>query len=138
MEAISGLLALDVGKVRTGIARASNVAKLAEPLKSLPTSELFDRLPKLAEQYNVDVLVIGLPRNLEGRDTAQTVWVREWVDKLKTQVDLPVYWQDEALTSKQALSYKAQTKSHMDEHALAAAVIMQDFLNTPEAERSLS
>jgi putative holliday junction resolvase len=138
VEAIGELLGLDVGEKRTGIARASSAARLAEPLESLPTSEVFNRLSELKEQYNVDTLVVGLPRSLNGKDTAQTSWVREWVDKLKTKVELPIYFQDEALTSKQALSYKRDIKSRVDEHALAAAVILQDFLDTPEADRSPS
>jgi putative holliday junction resolvase len=96
------------------------------------------RLKRLISELDVDTIVVGLPRNLHGDDTAQTVWVRQWADGLKAKIDLPIYWQDEALTSKQALSYKRDTKSSVDEHALAAAVILQDFLDTPEADRLLS
>jgi putative Holliday junction resolvase len=129
---------LDVGQARTGIARASAAARLAEPLESLPTTEVMSRLKRLISELDVDTIVVGLPRNLHGDDTAQTVWVRQWADGLKAKIDLPIYWQDEALTSKQALSYKRDTKSSVDEHALAAAVILQDFLDTPEADRLLS
>ena len=138
MQTTRGVLGLDVGQSHTGIARASSAARLAEPLQSLPTGEVFERLRQLIKQYSVDTLVVGLPRNLHGDDTNQTNWVRQWVDQLKSKTDLPIYWQDEALTSKQALSYKVDTKSRIDEHALAAAIILQDFLDTPEADRLLS
>lgn len=120
------------------MARATWRARLAEPLQSLPTKEIPGQLKQLIKDHDINTIVVGLPRNLNGDDTAQTTWVRQWVDDLKTKLELPIYFQDEALTSKQALSFKRQAKSRVDDHALAAAVILQDFLDTPEAERLLS
>jgi putative Holliday junction resolvase len=135
---VEGVLALDVGQARTGVARGSISARLAEPLTSLPSSQVLDKLADLIKQHDVGLLVVGLPRSLGGRDTAQTTWVRRWVDKLKAKTEIPVYWQDEALTSKQANSYRLSAKSAFDEHALAAAVILQDFLDSVESERVLA
>lgn len=131
------ILGLDVGIKRTGIARASNVARLAEPLPSLPTKEAIKTLKKYIAEHPVEAIAVGLPRNLAGDDTEQTRWVRAWIDKAKSQISAPFYWQDEALTSQEAAKHRASDFKHqnVDEHSLAAAIILQDFLDTPEAER---
>lgn len=130
------LLGLDVGRASSGIARASSVAKLAEPLMSIETSKLADCLHKLVAEGGVGAIIVGLPRNLKGEDTPQTTWVREWVSDIKDKFDIPFFWQDEALTTQKAESLKLKAKSHIDEHGLAAAIILQDFLDSPEAERT--
>lgn len=131
------ILGLDVGVKQTGVARASNVAKLAEPLMSVPTNEALAALKKYMAEHQVESVVVGLPRNLSGDDTEQTSWVREWVDKAKEKIASPIYWQDEALTSLQARarSSELRAKSSFDEHSLAAAIILQDFLDSAETAR---
>ncbi|OGL25144.1 hypothetical protein A2884_01265 [Candidatus Saccharibacteria bacterium RIFCSPHIGHO2_01_FULL_48_12] len=126
------VVGLDVGKVRTGLARGSMAAKLAEPMYSIPTAELTARLKQIIAKSRADILVVGLPRNLDGRDTQQTTWTRAWVNGIKKLVEVPIYWQDEALTTHQANSQQPKAKSLVDEHALAAATILQDFLDSRE------
>lgn len=132
---IKEVIGLDVGQARTGVARASIVARLAEPLTSVATDELLKYLVDLAAKQPMDAVVVGLPRNLQGQDTQQTQWVRQWVDQTKEQLNATFFWQDEALTSEQARKLQASNFKHQaeDEHALAAAIILQDFLDTPEA-----
>ena len=130
----STLLGLDIGQARIGVARASTVARLAEPLMVLKTTQAIARLQSLITKHKVEALVAGLPRNLSGDDTAQTAWVRNWVRQARAKIDLPFYWQDEALTSRQAQNLKLKTKSP-GQDADAAAIILQDFLDTPESER---
>ncbi len=132
---VKEIIGLDVGQARSGIARASSVAKLAQPLKSVPTPELVRTIWQFSKENELDSVVVGLPRNLQGHDTDQTTWVREWVKRAVTETKLPFYWQDEALTSKLAASQKPKGQKPADEHAVAAAIILQDFLDTPEAER---
>jgi len=127
------VLGLDVGEKWIGVARGSTAAKLAEPLTTIETNEASKNLQELINNHKAAALVVGLPRNLSGDDTAQTDWVRQWVDQLKNRIDLPVLWQDEALTSKQAEISKPKAKSPFDDHALAAATILQDFLDSPAA-----
>lgn len=129
------LLGLDVGSVRTGIARASAVAGLAEPLMTIETSKLETKLVELIKAQSVGIIVVGLPRSLEGSETQQTRWVRQWVTKTKKMIDTPLYWQDEALTSHLAKASADAHKKPRDVDAMAAAIILQDFLDTPEAER---
>ncbi len=130
---ISELIGLDVGERRTGIARASSIARLAEPLKTVETEKLMEELKNLLSLNKVSAVVVGLPRSLEGEDTGQTRWVRDWVKQAKQQLNTVFYWQDEALTSKQAEAHAKNEKVGAD--ALAAQIILQDFLDTPEGER---
>jgi putative Holliday junction resolvase len=128
-------LALDVGLKRTGIARASETARLSEPLMTVSTTDIVRKLKDLTEEYNISAIVVGLPRNLQGSSTQQTNWVRDWVSHVKQKIDLPFYWQDEVLSTKIAEAKKLTYKKIHDVDSLAAAIILQDFLDTPEANR---
>ena len=130
------ILALDVGSKRMGMARASTKARLAEPLKTLKTEEAIPQLQAMIKENDVGAIVIGLPRNLSGEDTAQTRWVRDWASRAKAQLSVPLYWQDEALTTQVAGARHQGEKVH-DVDALAAAVILQDFLVAAKEARVL-
>ena len=84
----SEIFGLDVGEARSGIARASALARIAEPLMSIETTKIFDCLKKLLRGHQVNAIVVGLPRNLEGNDTAQTKWVRSWAQEAKKNLKL--------------------------------------------------
>lgn len=131
------LLGLDVGKARTGIARASSMARLAEPLMTVGTADLIKILGELIKEQNYSIVVVGLPRNLQGDETAQTEWVRHWVDKAKKKLATEFYWQDEALTTKIAEAHQLSKGKKIPQgaDAMAAAIILQDFLDAPEAIR---
>jgi putative Holliday junction resolvase len=120
------VLGVDVGSVRIGLARGSTIAKLAQPLKTIPAVKAVEEIRK----FDPDLIVIGLPRSLDGNDTGQTAYVRDWVHSVKQVIDKPFFWQDEALTSQAADS--SDSKAGRD--AAAAAVLLQDFLDTPESE----
>jgi len=123
------LIGLDVGQKRTGIARASSIARLAEPLMTVETTELPDRLEDIFKRYDPEVVVVGLPRNLKSEDTEQTRWVRSFVERLKAQFPSIVFhWQDEALTTV-AASQAPDDKNPTEIDARAASIILQDFLN---------
>ncbi len=130
------ILALDIGSRRVGIARASSVARLAEPLKTVKTEGAIKQLQAMIKKSSVEAVVVGLPRNLSGEDTDQTRWVRDWASRAKAELGIPLYWQDEALTSQVVESQRRPNKAYGVD-ALAAAVILQDFLNTAEEARVL-
>jgi putative Holliday junction resolvase len=127
-------LGVDVGTARIGIARGSTAARLAEPVKTVAAAQVMAELKNLAAQNLAAGIVVGLPRSLDGAETAQTESVRKWAAAVKHQLGLPLYWQDEALTSQQAESLKLNPKSPGAD-AEAAAIILQDFLDTPESDR---
>jgi putative Holliday junction resolvase len=121
------IIGLDIGSARIGIARGSGVAKIAEALKTVPAGNAIEEIKKL----NPDIIVVGLPRSLDGNETDQTAYVRDWVRSAVKQIDKPFYWQDEALTTQAA----AASSDLAGDDAAAAAVILQDFLDTPKDRR---
>lgn len=127
------ILSLDVGQKHIGIARGSSVAKLSEPLMSVAPNQIMKKLTEYTKEHDVEAIVVGLPRNLSAEDTKQTDFVRDWVTGAKSKFQVPFYWQDEALTSIEA--QKKFDSKKVDEHALAAAIVLQDWLDAPESER---
>jgi putative Holliday junction resolvase len=117
-----------VGSAKIGVARGSAMARIAQPLKTLSANSAIDELAALASQSGAEGIVVGLPRSLDGNETAQTSYVRNWAKLAHEHIKLPFYWQDEALTSKIAANQH-------NEHAAAAAIILQDFLDTPKSDR---
>jgi putative holliday junction resolvase len=112
------------------------MARLAEPLVTVATEKALDTIKELIAEQPIEAVVIGLPRSLEGADTEQTRWVRQWVKDAKDKLGkVPFYWQDEALTSKMAETHPGDVKNNHGTDALAAAIILEDFLDTAESER---
>lgn len=128
-------LGLDVGERRTGVARASVVAKLAEPLRIVDTDKAVQEVKDLVDDYGVSAVVIGLPRNLDGDDTAQTDWVKKWAEGLRLEIKTPIHFQDEALTSELAQA-RIGGDGHKDDEA--ASIILQEYLDEQLGTRSES
>jgi putative Holliday junction resolvase len=128
----SSIISLDVGGRRIGVASANAVARIAHPLTTLLHDDaVVAQLQQLIAAHDAVILVVGLPRGMEGQHTAQTRTVEDFVQAIKQSISLPIFWQDEAVTSKQAEAElqarrKPYTKGDID--ALAATYILEDFL----------
>ncbi len=126
------ILALDVGERRIGVAVANMAARLASPLTTLARGDTsFREIQDLIYEHDTVALVVGLPRGLDGQHTRQTIAVEEFKAALEHYVNVPVYWQDEALTSKQAeAELEARRKPYKKEDidALSANYILDDFM----------
>lgn len=130
------MLCLDLGMARTGIARASATARIAEPIETIETKNLYSKLKLLAEKNLVSSIVVGLPRTLDSNETDQTKWVRDQVENLKKEMPgVEFYFQDEALSSKIAAEQDKKSIERYGEDALAATVILQDFLDLVNDKR---
>jgi len=128
----STLLALDVGARRIGVAVARIDTQIASPLQTLNHDEtIFAQLQKLVAEQAAVALVLGLPRGLDGQETGQTRETRAFASELRKHLDLPFYWQDEAVTSRQAeaeLQSRGKPYVRGDIDALAATYILEDYL----------
>lgn len=123
-------LGLDVGMARIGVARINSIARISEPLAVLANDESFvPDIKKLISEYSIDIVVVGLPRNMNGEKTAQTEYVETFTNKLQTQIDKPIVFQDETLSTV-AASERVTPKTKSMEDAHAAAVILEDFIET--------
>lgn len=113
-----------------GLSLARLDIKIAQPLLTLTNDATFDeRLAAIIRDQSVATLVVGLPRGLEGQDTAQTATVKRFAAEHLSMYH--IVFQDEALTSKLAEAELARkqlryTKEQVD--ALAACYILGDYL----------
>ena len=130
----TNILSLDVGERRVGVAIANVVARLPHPLTTLDNTEhIWQEIADLLAAEDVETLVVGLPRNLSGDDTAQTTYVRDFAAKIE---GVEIVFQDEALTSVKAekeLSSRGKPFAKGDIDALAATYILEDYLVTYKA-----
>ena len=125
------LMALDVGQKRIGVAMATSDMRIAVASGVIEmTDDCINNLEQKLAQNNVDILVVGFPRNQSGEATAQTRFVEDFVNSLG-DLNIKIVYQDESLTSVIAEDrLKQQNKSYSKEDidALAAAIILQDYL----------
>lgn len=122
-------LGIDVGSKRIGIARISSVARMPEPLVTLKNDDSFsEELKKLIDMHDIDLLVVGLPRNMDGQETAQTKNTKDFVEtSLRPSVSTPIIFQDETLSSVEAENFPPDTIRDKGLDAIAAAEILRYF-----------
>lgn len=126
-------LSLDVGHKRIGLATGDSIGRIATPLATL-TVDGGERSLLQQHIHHADVtdLVIGRPRNQAGHATAQTAAIAQYAATLQN-MGLPIHWQDESVTSvlaEERLKARKKTYTKSDIDAEAAAIILQDFLET--------
>ena len=134
-------LGIDFGERRVGVAVSDPTGVIAQPLPTL-RRRAGKRMPlraleELAEEYGVQVIVVGLPLALSGDDTDWTRTVRDAAGKLEERSGLPVQLVDERFTSARAEravrslglpKSKREEKDRVD--AAAAVLILQSWLDT--------
>ncbi len=124
-------LAFDVGEKRIGVAQGDSQTKIPFPLATVNVDGMeLDRIREIISEVVPDGLVVGFPRNQSGEKTAQTAVSLRFGAELEV-FRVPVYFQDESLTSVAAEEYLKQTKKpyvKADIDARAAAIILDDFL----------
>ena len=133
MAAKKSILALDVGDRRVGVALADSQIKIAVPYGYLERSDkIIQQITELMLDHDIDTLVIGYPRNQSGEATKQTESVEQFAKKLaEIEIDADLVFQDESLTSviaEQRLQDEKKPYTKADIDALAAALILQDYL----------
>lgn len=127
------LLGLDVGEKRIGVASVDSQIKLAVPLETiLVDGQELERIKQLARIHQTQTIIVGLPRNADGLETAQTEVVRRFATRLN-KIGLKTYFQDESLTSVLAEERLEQLKkpyAKADIDKEAATLILQDFVDS--------
>jgi len=132
-------LALDVGDKRTGIALGDDESNVSAPVgveqtPIKPQDHWLDAIACLVTKNAPDALVVGLPLNMDGSDGEPARRARALAKALADRVNLPVHLQDERLTTEQARwamagSGMTHRRKKQLKDALAAAIILQDFLS---------
>jgi len=131
-------LAIDYGTKRTGLAICDAGENIATPLTTIHgqkrgQKQLIERIAELIEAEKVEAVVLGLPLNMDGSESAQTKLAREFAERLKGHLNVPIHLQDERLSSfgaEQKLAPANFTKGKMRQRldAVAAAEILGAFL----------
>ncbi|GLU44156.1 Holliday junction resolvase RuvX [Allomuricauda sp. NBRC 101325] len=131
------ILALDYGKVRTGIAVTDELQLIASGLTTVETPKLLDFLGDYLQTESVERFVVGLPKQMDNSESESEVLIQEFLKKLVTKFpSIPVERQDERFTSKMAVQSmlesglkkkKRREKALVDE--ISATLILQAYLN---------
>ena len=132
------ILSIDYGKKRTGLAVTDPLQIIAGGLATVATSELFDYLQAYIAREQVEMIVIGEPRQSNGEPSENLARVQQFVNRWRKAVpQVPIQFYDERFTSVLAhqamidggLKKKArQNKGLVDE--ISATIILEDYLRS--------
>ncbi len=132
------ILAIDHGSKRMGIAVSDELGMVAHPLETIPAepfAQFLVRLKQLVEEKQVERILVGMPRNMDGSYGPAAEKVRDFVALLKEAVAPPIQTWDERLTSVQANRFliqadvrRADRREKVDK--TAAALLLQSYLDS--------
>ena len=109
------ILAIDYGTKRIGIALSDELKVIAQPLEYIPAEPFAGflmRLQELLEQSEVELILVGMPRNMDGTYGPAALRTREFVETLKSAVCVPIKTWDEKVDK------------------MAAAILLQSYLDS--------
>jgi putative Holliday junction resolvase len=131
------ILALDHGTKRIGVAVSDETKTIALPLEYIlaePFGPFLERLKKILAEKEIDLILIGHPRNMDGSYGPAAQKVEVFVAALKTAITVPIKLWDERLTSTMANRVMIQGNVRRDKRkekvdAMAAAILLQSYLD---------
>lgn len=131
-------MGIDHGAVRIGIAISDPMQIIARPYKVIINNDgLLDEITSIIKKENIGKIIIGLPLNLAGQDTQKTKEVRDFAEKLKKDISIPVILWDERYTTVEAnealqeMGYNIhESKDVIDK--VAASLILRNYLENSE------
>lgn len=123
------VLGLDVGAKRIGTALASVIAQLPQPTEEVVADDFaIDKILEIVQKEDVQMIVVGLPRNLQGEETSQSEFIRKFASDLKAKTNTPVVFADESLSSARADDLMKQNEfKNVSQDSLAACFILEEF-----------
>lgn len=133
---MSRILAIDFGKVRTGIAVTDELQIIASGLTTVATSELISFLKDYTKKEKVELFLVGLPKQMDCSASESEVLIAPFLEKLSKEISqIPIERVDERFTSKMAFQTmldggmkkkQRQNKGLIDE--ISATIILQSYL----------
>ena len=132
------VLGIDHGTVRIGIAVSDETRTIAQPLEYIPAepfAEFLVRLKSIIQEREVDLIVVGIPRNMNGSYGPAAEKAQQFVLVLKEAVMVPIKTWDERLTSVQANRSLIEAGVRRDKRKTkvdkaAAAILLQSYLDS--------
>ena len=131
-------LGLDLGSRTLGVAVSDKTGLIASLVKTIRHNEEYDKLldevKKLVNELEIDAIVLGFPKNMNNTIGPKGELSLEFKEKLENILTIPVYLQDERLTTKSATDMlisgnvsRRDRKKVVD--SVAATIILQSFLD---------
>lgn len=132
------ILALDLGKKRIGMAISDPLGLTAQGLPNLERSTKRADLAELTrqvEEWEVSLILIGNPLNMNGSEGRQSAWVREFAEALGARAGRPVRLWDERLTTVEAARVLRASGMGIEKRAraidrLSAVILLQSYLDS--------
>lgn len=132
------ILALDHGTRRIGVAVSDEMKMIAQPLEYIPAEPFagfLSRLKEIIREKEVELILIGMPRNMDGSYGPAALKVQEFAAVLKDAITLPIKTLDERLTTVQAQRFLIQGNVRREKRKekvdkTAAAILLQGYLDS--------
>jgi putative Holliday junction resolvase len=132
------ILAIDHGTKRIGIAVSDELKMIAQPLEYIlaePFADFLARLKELLKEKEVELILVGMPRNMDGSYGPAALKVQDFVAALRNAVTAPIQLWDERLTSAQANRFLIQGRVRREKRKekvdkTAAAILLQSYLDS--------
>lgn len=132
------IMALDHGTRRIGVALSDETKTIATPLEYIPAEppeKVVERLQQLIREKDVELILIGMPRNMDGSYGPATEKVKEFIASFQPHITTPVKTWDERLTSVMANRALLQGNVRRDQRKqkvdkMAAAILLQSYLDS--------
>lgn len=132
------LIAIDFGRKRCGIAVTDVLRLIANPVDTIPTAQLTSYIKAYIAANDVDAVVVGLPRQMDGTPSDSTRYLTPTINRLRKDIaPVPIVFYDERFTS--VLAHRAMIDSGMHKMArrdkavvdkISAAIILNDYLSS--------
>jgi putative Holliday junction resolvase len=130
------MLGLDMGDSRIGVALSDPLGIMASPLTIISRTDEeadIEAIMAIARQNEVGRIIIGLPLSMDGSLGKQAEKVKEFAAELSCQIDIPVEFRDERLSTvsaKRIVRDVRKTNRETRYDAAAAALILQSYLDS--------
>lgn len=132
------ILGLDHGTKRVGVAVSDEMHMIALPLEYIapePFADFLARLKEILREKEIELILIGMPRNMDGSYGPAALKVQEFAAALKDAVTAPLKLWDERLTTTQAQKFLIQGGMRRDKRKekvdqTAAAILLQSYLDS--------
>jgi putative holliday junction resolvase len=134
-------MALDHGTRRIGVAVSDELKMIASPLEYIPAEpmpKVIERLQQLIAEKQVELILVGMPRNMDGTYGPAAQKVNDFITDVQVHISTPIKQWDERLTSVMANRAllqgnvrRADRKEKVDK--MAAAILLQSYLDSGAA-----
>ncbi|MCX4189789.1 Holliday junction resolvase RuvX [Methylophaga sp. OBS3] len=137
MTTVSTVMGFDFGMKNIGVAVGQKLTGTASALVALKARDGipdWQLIENLIQQWQPQQLVVGLPLNMDGTEQQMTASARKFGNRLNNRFNIPVAWQDERLTTFEAVSSmglknKFQSAKRSDVDRMSAQIILQSWLD---------